>query len=687
MALFRPPKRRKVETDEGYADRIEVARRVWEQRQKDAFTARRLKAEEKARQKALERLEKIQLAAGHTVKLPAIVDRKTLAVVPAKLVDVARLIVNAIKNDELTTDVESSGYPLGHNLYQLKTVQLGDWRVAAVLDPNDFEQAELIRTALRKCRVLYAFSATADVCPLVYQGLAEEDIWSVVEDVAVLVRLAGMGVRMQAGLKDTAGELLEDAVAPDADKARAALFKAAGWLTDTKVTTEIERNGWMQVDPRCSTMVRYAASDVLDTGAIARRVPAIDTKVVQRERWLQTVTARLTQHGVKLHAEHTHQLHDEVEGRVQDFTQQLLEHVEKPTSPAQIGNWLKGQGLDLPRNSNGYSSDKNEIKAALRELGPDDPARAAAKLVLDFRVEDTRLKTFLKPYVDMLENGDGRVRPTIYTLGADTGRMSAARPNLQNVPRQGGLRGCFQADLGLLGISADLAGIEMRVMAAMSQDAALLEMIEGSKRAEQLLLVATTDVERAAAEALKKQSDLHWRIAIEAFGPNATKEDRYSVKPCVYAHFYGGGIDTISKQTGIHPTTVESIVDSIASVCAGLREWSDDFIREVRNGLTEFTLYTGRTLYLDPETPYKGPNYVIQGTAREIIVDGMQRWEHTRWGGGVVLPIHDEIVTFVPEEEALEAAEELRRCLCGEFQGVEIGAEASEPWLQWPDAS
>ena len=73
--------------------------------------------------------------------------------------------------------------------------------------------------------------------------------------------------------------------------------------------------------------------------------------------------------------------------------------------------------------------------------------------------------------------GDGRVRPTVYTLGARTGRMSCVRPNCQNVPRSGGVRGCIIADSGHLLISADFAGIELRVAAALSGDTQLARII------------------------------------------------------------------------------------------------------------------------------------------------------------------------------------------------------------------
>ena len=77
----------------------------------------------------------------------------------------------------------------------------------------------------------------------------------------------------------------------------------------------------------------------------------------------------------------------------------------------------------------------------------------------------------------------------------------------------------------------------------------------------------------------------------------------------------------------------------------------------------------------------------MDGTAREIIVDGMERWERTRWSGGLVLPVHDELVCQVPEEDGPEAAQELRQALCGEFMGVEIAAECGEPSTFWQDAS
>ena len=80
-------------------------------------------------------------------------------------------------------------------------------------------------------------------------------------------------------------------------------------------------------------------------------------------------------------------------------------------------------------------------------------------------------------------------------------------------------------------------------------------------------------------------------------------------------------------------------------------------------------------------------NYAIQGTARELLVDGALRWGRTRWGKYPLLPIHDELLTFVPETEAAEALEMLKACMAGNLFGVPIQAEGTGPFTAWPDSS
>lgn len=68
-------------------------------------------------------------------------------------------------------------------------------------------------------------------------------------------------------------------------------------------------------------------------------------------------------------------------------------------------------------------------------------------------------------------------------------------------------------------------------------------------------------------------------------------------------------------------------------------------------------------------------------------MDALLVWDQTPWGGGVVLPVHDEVVAVVPEHDARDATEALARCMTRELYGVQIVAEASEPAFAWRDSA
>ena len=244
--------------------------------------------------------------AGTGIPLPALVDRDgTAESVP--LQDAVTLIACAIEETRaLTVDVETTGYPIGHQDYALRTVQLGHAHRAAVLDPADPPQAHAIRDLLAAAPRLHAHSATADLTPLIHAGLCDETAWERMHDTALIAKLTNPSADpAAAGLKQLSAAVLGDqAVSPAADKARAELFKAGKWLTDVSETTPRERSGWAQADPASETMARYAASDVLDTAALAGILPAVPAGVLGRERAVQRICARVTSRGLRIDRDH-----------------------------------------------------------------------------------------------------------------------------------------------------------------------------------------------------------------------------------------------------------------------------------------------------------------------------------------------------------------------------------------------
>ena len=610
------------------------------------------------------RAHRILAAIEPVIELPALV-RRGAQPQPISLDRAAKGLRGLIKRcGALTVDVETSGYPVGHRHYQLRTIQLGGEATAVVFDATNPDHTAVVAELLVAAPRLHAHSATADLAPMAHAGLVDyEQAWARMHDTVIPAKLADpASTGSDPGLKRLAGAVLKDqATAPAAEEARARLFKLGRWLTDTEATTPLARSGWAQVDSRWSTMVTYAAADVLDTAALACRLPAVPPALLDRERTVQAMTARVAFTGLPLdHQQVTallgkhHQARTEAGRRVRAFG------VANPGSDPQVAEALRRAGAQLPLTDAGNPSVAAEVLAPLRSAPGTVGELVAA--VLDYREHETLLSTFLEPYDQLVRYGDGRVRPTVYTLGARTGRMSCVRPNCQNVPRTGGIRGCITADPGHILISADLAGIELRVAAALSGDTNLRRMI-------------VDDV------------DIHWLIARQVFGPNATKADRYAVKPMVYGKLYGAGIPTLAAQVGCGINVAEAVVTTLDAITPTLAEWSAKLRARVQAGLVKFPIYSGAALHLPHGRPHAAPNYAIQRTAREILVDAMLRWRDTPWGNAVLLPVHDEIIAMVPEQDGPAATAALVDCMQTEFQGVPIVAEADEPSQHWADAA
>lgn len=602
-------------------------------------------------------------AAGPLRTLPVLVDRSGQIMErrgPIVLAELVRAIDTA-----LTVDVETTGYPIGHADYALRTIQLGDSHGAMVLDASDPEQSALARTALAAATRLHAHSATADLAPLANAGLIDYDeAWSRMWDTVIPAKLADpQSTGSDPALKKLAEVVLgEDAVSPKANEARADLFSKAKWLTDTKITTPIERSGWAQVDPGCATMSRYAAADVLDDAELAIRLPDPPADVWDRERTAQRVTARVAYRGLCLDSDRVAELLAEHTNARAVAGQHVTEFggVTNPGSDTQVAAALSQMGAELPRTATGRLSVAADAIEPLRrsegQIG--DLVRAR----LEYQHHDKLISSFLEPYSQLIHRGDGRVRPTVYTLGADTGRMSCVRPNLQQVPRVGGVRGCITASPGHVLISADFASVEIRVMAALSQDPSLMY-------------------------ALAHGVDVHGQIAAQVFGPDFTKSDRYTVKRGVFGWAYGGGATNLAKQIGVSESVMSSVIEVLADLAPTYVQWSQWVKEQVKAGHTQFPTYAGRVIHLAAGYPHKAPNYCVQGTARELLVDALILWDKTEWGNCTVLPVHDEIVAEVPEQDAEKATRVLVACMERDLMGVAIKAEAGEPSFSWRDAA
>lgn len=612
------------------------------------------------------RAAKVTELAGETLTLPATM-RRGEEPRSVNLTEAAEILKACLARNSgaLGVDIETNALPQWDPRYAVTSIQLGDWSEGVDLDADDPQHRGVARRFIEQATELNAHSYTADLAPLAKLGVITDYAAACAKtvDTATRAKLADPHLTGNGdGLKELSGTLLGDrAVSPAAEAAKDELGKAAGWIWKLKPDTPETKNGWLQIDKRCATMVRYAISDVLDCTAIRRVLPEPAPAVDERERLAQRVTAVVPLLGIKLDGEAVSEQLSAREPRAAEKLARINAlGVDNPDSPKQVTTRLTELGAALPRTESGNASGAGDVleklTAAPGELGE------LAQTILDYRGDATVLKNMIRPWARSTQGGDSRTYPTIYTLGADTGRMSCVRPNLQQVAREGGMRECLVADPGMKIIAADFSSVEVRVAAALSQDPTLMQFVHEGR-------------------------DLHGEIAALVFGEDWTKAQRYSVKRIVFGRLYGGGLETLARQAGLSDEVTQQCLDVLDAMTPGLKGWSEGLKTAIRGGMAEFPTYAGRVIHLDTSLPHKGPNFAIQGTARELLIDALVRWDAGPYAGGVILPVHDEVVAMVREEDADAAAAYLGECMTTSLYGVAITAEVDAPVDRWASAA
>ena len=700
------PKRQKL-TDEEKAAR--AAERLAKRE-----AAKLERAQERIRIKAEARQQKIAEAEGGLVELPAVVLRAGPGVPPVvrHVSDSDAWAVIAMYLDALCIDVEHSGYPLGHQHYELRTVQMGGEQAAVVFDAQDPRQMEIASLGLSMASKLHAHSAIADVVPCVHAGLIGwEEAWGKMHDSVLYLKLIDpkLSGSDASKLKEVAHQLLREySVSDQAEKAKNELFKAMGCNLQTDNTTPPEKVGWHQVNPKSVVMARYAGSDVLDLAAVMRVLPQlpVDGSVLARERFFQQLCARIALDGFKLDHGHIRALIAEHEKSFETtrHTVEVLSDgkITNPKSPETI-KALKELFPDVDltvkdKKTQQYKDSAGKavlerVKDAVKDENPS--LFHLADQILAHRHDATTLGLLLRPFANLCEHGDGRMRPTIYTINADTGRSSAVRPNVQQLSRQGGIRKCVVADDGYVRINADFAGCEINVAAALSGDTGLYEAENSSK---------CHACDHDPCMCGLNHTGLHWLAAHLTFGQDAVKENRYKCKSVIFRKLFGGAPDSAVAQK------ISDVFDNeIAPVYAEWDKWlrkcyyqgsvvwrdykkGENFAQPsgTRKTMTYIT-YTGRRIYV--KAPHAAGNYAIQGTAREILVDGVIGWGHGPWGHLPLAPVHDEILAWVPEGDFEAATAFLKQCMETDVLSspgfpVHIGADPElVPYAYWPDSS
>jgi len=345
-------------------------------------------------------------------------------------------------------------------------------------------------------------------------------------------------------------------------------------------------------------------------------------------------------------------------------------------SPKQLGEILFDK-MKLPvlrKTATGQPSTDEEV---LSELAADYPL---PKVLLEHRALAKLKSTYTDKLPQMVNPRTGRVHTTFAQATAVTGRLASSDPNLQNIPVRTAegrrIREAFIAPPGQVIVSADYSQIELRIMAHLSGDPALVK-------------------------AFHEGADIHKATAADIFGvpvAEVSPEQRRYIKAVNFGLIYGMGAFGLAQQLGIERGAAQQFIDRYFQRYPGVARYMEatrEFARE--HGYVE-TVF-GRRLWLPDIKAGGGPrraaseraaiNAPMQGTAADLIKLAMiavRDWiRRERLATKLVLQVHDELVFEVPDDELAHVRERLPQCMTGVAQlsvplVVDVGTGAN--WEQ-----
>ncbi|HET9914383.1 MAG TPA: DNA polymerase I [Anaerolineales bacterium] len=390
---------------------------------------------------------------------------------------------------------------------------------------------------------------------------------------------------------------------------------------------------------------------------------------------LTPVLANMEMAGISLDIPFFEETGKRLEKRLSEIEKQVYDSVGKPfniNSTQQLSDVLfKNLGLQPPDRGNktasGHFSTAAGVLDMLRGKHP----------VVDMILEHRELSKLKSTYVDALQaalnSETGCVHTSYSQVGAVTGRLSSSDPNLQNIPIRSEegrrIRHGFVASKGNLLLSADYSQIELRIVAHMAEDEAMLE-------------------------AFRAGEDIHATTAAAIYGVSpdkVTKAMRRHAKAINFGLIYGMSVFGLTRTTELTLSEAETFVKTYFEKFPGVKKYLDG-IRKLaaQQGYVETLL--GRRRYFPAlqgkanvqvknREEREAINAPVQGTAADIMKLAMLKVAPALKEAGLkakmLLQVHDELVFECPKEEVQETARVVQEVMANAYPlSIPLSTEA-----------
>ncbi|MCF4175545.1 DNA polymerase I [Vibrio sp. McD22-P3] len=348
----------------------------------------------------------------------------------------------------------------------------------------------------------------------------------------------------------------------------------------------------------------------------------------------------------------------EIAARLDELEQKAFEIAGQEfnlSSPKQLQTiFFEKMGLPVVKKTPSGAPSTNE--EVLQELALDYPL---PKLILEYRGLAKLKSTYTDKLPKMINPETGRVHTSYHQAVTATGRLSSTDPNLQNIPIRNEegrrIRQAFIAPHGWKILAVDYSQIELRIMAHLSGDKALLD-------------------------AFKNGKDIHAATAAEIIGVDidqVTSEQRRRAKAINFGLIYGMSAFGLSKQLGIPRGEAQQYMDTYFERYPGVMQYMEDTRSlAAEKGYVE-TIF-GRRLHLPEIKSRNGMrrkaaeraaiNAPMQGTAADIIKKAMllvDEWVQAEGEGKVklLMQVHDELVFEVESSSLSEIESKIQKLM------------------------
>jgi len=593
-----------------------------------------------------------------------------------------------MKQDRLGYDTETTGLKLIGGFSRLLLMQLGTEEVTYLFDARKID-TQILREPLESESILKILhNAKFDYQSTILDtGIILKNVF----DTMLAYRLLtsgliedGQGGYIHAGFRDKSKRQWPY---------KPLKFLTQKYLGITLDKTQRETFATHQYNREFSTdQLKYAADDIIVLPPLCdilsqelAEKDLIDTAVLEFQ--FVRPTAEMELNGVCINKEKWRGIIAEAKNQADGFSQEMAgilapladqntlfgESVINIKSPDQLLGAFKKLGIDLE------NTDEKMLKKVDHPL---------ARLILQHRTYTKLISTYGEPILRKINSGTNRLHFTLHQLGADTGRLSSEKPNIQNIPQDReeadvkiSFRDCFEAEEGNKLLTADYSQCELRILAELSQDAKFLEIFRSG---DDLHIITSqqvfsyTDAELDIYLKLKKKDhpDVDLRDFFSAEEVAAYKkigDFRDKTKTINFGIVYGLSAWSLADRFKIPQGEAETILDDYFKTYSGIKRWlGKNAYETVANRYARTILGRKKFFSLaDPQneddfrrskgaTRRMGNNHVIQGTNADITKEALVRLQEAYDdidGAKLLFTVHDEIISECPAGIADHVAE------------------------------